>query len=131
MYEFGGKRDLGEVVHVMHRKPTGPARGKPENSAQNTHTSVSGTSVSQILLLSYTPVALLEESWRIFSPYGGMPKPRQTLMHGRSEGLPLLASVFRLLSDLGGFDSWLLLLSLQTPLAGASFNLLSFVVPST
>jgi len=61
MYKFRGKRDLGEVVHVTYREPTGPASGKTESSRKYSSLSfVSGTSVSQTLMLPCTPVALLE-----------------------------------------------------------------------
>ena len=61
MYKFRGKRDLGEVVHVTYREPTGPASEKTGSSTKYSSLSfISGTPASQTLILPRTPVALLE-----------------------------------------------------------------------
>jgi len=47
MYEFRGKRGLGEVVHVTHRELAGPANGETGNNTKGLFI-VSRTSTFQI-----------------------------------------------------------------------------------
>ena len=75
MYKFRGKRDLGEVVHVIRREPTGTASAKTGNAIVS---SASEVFTPQSLVVLCAPVTLLETSWRILSSCGGMIEPRQT-----------------------------------------------------